>query len=86
MTWNDPALQKIVSSSYELVQCFYHAADYEVDEDLLLVGIRFATIVQRIFNKYEDRLWIWQPENGEMTNNVPLYTFVYLRIPSYTLK
>ena len=54
MTWNDPALQKIVSSSYELVQCFYHASDYEVDEDLLLVGIRFATIFQRIFNKYDN--------------------------------
>ena len=52
--WNDPALQKNVTLSHELVQCLHHAGFCDIDEVLFLVGIRHATTVEGHVVKHDN--------------------------------
>ena len=47
--WNDPILPQIVTSTHELVKCLCHAATYDLDHVLLLIGNRAGKLIFGMF-------------------------------------
>ena len=53
MKWNDPIILKAVTSTHELVQCLHHAAVYELENVLLLIGYRAVRVIMVMWIQYD---------------------------------